>query len=71
MTESTSDMLTVDELQDFLRVSRATIYQLMASKSLPRPLKIGRCNRWLRREVESWRDRQPRADVRVRDTTAA
>ena len=71
MTTATSDMMTIDEVQSFLLVSRATIYELMATKGLPRPLKIGRSNRWLRLEVENWRSAQPRADVQVREAEPA
>ena len=65
MTTAPSDMMTVDEVLSFLKVSRATVYELMATRGLPRPLKVGRSNRWLRPEVEAWRNAQPRADVRV------
>ena len=63
MTTATSDMMTIDEVQSFLKVSRATVYELMATKRLPRPLKVGRSNRWLRLEVENWLAAQPRAHV--------
>ena len=66
MTTATSDMMTIDEVQSFLKVSRATVYELMATKRLPRPLKVGRSNRWLRLEVENWLAAQPRAHVQVR-----
>ena len=67
MTTATSDMMTIDEVLSFLKVSRATVYELMATRGLPRPLKVGRSNRWLRLEVEAWRNAQPRADVQVRE----
>ena len=70
MTTATSDMMTINEVRSFLLVSRATIYELMATKGLPRPLKIGRCNRWLRHEVAGWRAEQPRANVQVREPAA-
>ena len=65
------DLLTLAEVQAKLRVSRATIYELMSSRGLPRPLKIGRQNRWPRLEVDSWLGAQPRADVQIREVSAA
>ena len=65
------DLLTIGEVQSLLKVSRATVYELMAARGLPRPLKIGRCNRWPRLEVEGWIEAQPRAHVLVRGETAA
>ena len=37
MTTATDDLLTIAEVQSFLRVSRATIYQMMATRGLPAP----------------------------------
>ena len=71
MTTSTSDMMTIAEVRSFLLVSRASVYKLMETKGLPRPLKIGRSSRWLRLEVENWRSAQPRADVQVREAEPA
>ena len=63
---TTPDLLTIGEVQSLLKVSRASVYQLMAARGLPRPLKIGHCNRWPKSEIEGWIVAQPRADVQVR-----
>ena len=67
MTTATTDLLTIAEVQSFLKVSRASIYELVAKRGLPRPLKVGRSNRWLRIEVEAWIEAQPRASIHVRE----
>ena len=66
MTTATTDLLTIAEVQSFLKVSRATIYEMMATRGLPPPIKIGRSNRWHRFEVEAWIEAQPRASIHVR-----
>ena len=67
MTTATDDLLTIAEVQSFLRVSRATIYQMMATRGLPAPIKIGRSNRWPKSEIENWLAAQPRAQVRIEE----
>ena len=62
-----ADLLTIDEVQSLLKVSRATVYELMATRGLPVPVKVGRSNRWPRFEIEGWIDAQPRAQVRIEE----
>ena len=71
MTRATTDLLTIAEVQSLLKVSRATVYQLIKARGLPVPLKIGRCNRWPKSEIEGWIVAQPRAHVQVREEDAA
>lgn len=50
-----SDML-VDMvfLTTLLKVSDKWIYQLVKTKRFPAPIKLGRCSRWRKSEVEAW-----------------
>ena len=41
-----------------LRCGRSKIYVLMDNEEFPRPIKIGRDNRWIASEVEAWLARQ-------------
>lgn len=48
------EFLTGDQVARMLKVSRATVFRLLASGRLPRGRKLGRCRRWSRREIEAW-----------------
>ena len=37
-----------------LNCSKSTLYKLMSSDSFPPPIKLGRDNRWMEREVLEW-----------------
>lgn len=47
------DILTVEEMANFLRVPKATIYKLARLGQIPAS-KIGKHWRFLRRDVEHW-----------------
>jgi excisionase family DNA binding protein len=49
-TENKDEYLTMNELIKTLKISRPTVYRIMASKKI-RPRKIGRQNRFLLSEV--------------------
>ena len=66
-TRPAADLITLAEVRSLLRVSRSSVYELMAKRGLPRPVKIGRSNRWYRHEVDAWLDAQPRAAIQVRE----
>ena len=55
------EILTLAEVLDVLKCSRSTIYQLMKTAGFPRPLKVGRDNRWQAAEVADWLARQAAA----------
>ena len=61
----TKDLLTLEDVRERLRVSRATVYRLMAEEGLPLPIKVGRANRWLAVEVTAWLDARRRASIYV------
>ena len=58
------DLLTLDEVLDMLKCSRASIYAWMdgcgAAPPFPRPIKIGSGNRWVKSEILEWVAAQPR-----------
>jgi excisionase family DNA binding protein len=60
-----SDML-VDMvfLTTLLKVSDKWIYQLVKTKRFPAPIKLGRCSRWRKSEVEAWLQEKIDASVR-------
>lgn len=53
-----NDLITRDEVMDRLRCGRSKIYVLMDNDGFPRPIKIGRDNRWIASEVDAWLERQ-------------
>ena len=57
------EILTLAEVLAELKCSRSTVYQLMKNADFPRPLKVGRDNRWPAAEVAAWLARQAAARV--------
>lgn len=51
--QSIPDIMTLNEVADFLRTSRWTIYQLLRTSNLPF-FQVGRRKRFLRSEVVKW-----------------
>lgn len=49
-----SQMLTVSEVADYVRVSVRTIWSHVAKGTFPPPLSIGRAKRWLRSDIDAW-----------------
>ena len=48
-----SELLTVDEVADFLRVKPSTVYEWAKNGKIP-ARKVGRLWRFSREEIESW-----------------
>ena len=59
------DLLALPDLQERLQISRATVYELIAKDGLPRPIKIGRSNRWITTEVSAWLAERKRAAIHI------
>ena len=53
-----NDLITRDEVMDRIRCSRSKLYVLMDTGGFPRPIKIGRDNRWIASEIDAWLERQ-------------
>lgn len=55
---------TIGEVMDRCSISRSTIYRMMESGVLPRPVKIGeRAVRWYESEIVDFVGSRPRAEV--------
>ena len=54
-------LLTLDGVMERLGVARTTVYRLMEDEGFPRPLKVGRANRWKADEIEAWLECQAEA----------
>ena len=52
------ELWTADDLSDFLKVPKATLYNWNYLRVGPRPLKIGRHLRWWKSEVIEWVNEQ-------------
>ncbi|WP_026959305.1 helix-turn-helix transcriptional regulator [Aliagarivorans taiwanensis] len=56
--ENTSEpLLTLEDLQGLLKISRSQVYKLVNRGQLPQPLKIGSNSRWKAAEVMSFIDK--------------
>lgn len=65
MTTSTDPLLTRDEVLRLLKVSRSSLYLLIAKGGFPQPVKLGPLsNRWVEREVQEWLRTRPRAMIK-------
>jgi excisionase family DNA binding protein len=52
------ELITKIELAKLLRICVATIDNLVAAGKLPKPMKVGRQNRWDRITIEKWMQTQ-------------
>ncbi len=46
------DLLTILDIAALLRVDRRTIHCWATTGLLPKPIKLGRCTRWRKHEIE-------------------
>ena len=46
-------LLSDQQVAAILATSRATVWRRTNDGSLPRPIKVGHCTRWLRSEIEA------------------
>jgi excisionase family DNA binding protein len=51
---SLPSMLSADELAEWLKISKRTIWRLKSAGAIPQPVKIGRSVRWQRTDVAAW-----------------
>ncbi len=59
MLREANDVLTLDELSAYLRVSKSTLYKLVQSGALPGQ-KVGKQWRFRKDAVDEWLVRNPR-----------
>lgn len=50
--------MTTDELSEFLRIPKATIYRWRQERRGPKAVRVGKHLRYRRTDVEAWLDRQ-------------
>jgi excisionase family DNA binding protein len=55
-----NDILTVQELCDWLKVKKSFVYRLSSEHRIP-CLRIGSCLRFRRRDIETWLEQQVEA----------
>lgn len=60
-----SDIMTIDEVADYLRINKKTAYRLAGDEKLP-GFKVGGAWRFRRAEIESWIDEDARAKKKKR-----
>jgi predicted DNA-binding transcriptional regulator AlpA len=53
-------MLTLKDIAADLKVSLRQVYRLTSKQSFPPAVKIGELRRWMPKEYEEWKERQPR-----------
>ena len=59
------ELMTLPDLQERLKISRASVYALIARDGLPMPIKIGRSNRWIVTEIAAWLAERKRAAIHI------
>ena len=52
--DSLPEMLSAEELADWLKISKRTVWRLKSAGAIPKPVKIGRSVRWQRTDVSAW-----------------
>lgn len=50
----TYSLLTITDIMKMLRVSKATVYNLIKRGQIPSPIKIGGGTRWRNNDIESY-----------------
>ena len=53
-------LLTIREMLDELKISRASLYRFKRTPDFPKAIKLGGSNRWVASEVEEWLRQRPR-----------
>ena len=56
MDEESGDVLTIDELAEYLRISRSTLYKLAQDGKIP-CRKVGRHWRFRKQAIDRWLER--------------
>lgn len=51
---SAMELLTIVEVARLCKLSTRAIYNLVARRAMPTPIKIGAATRWRRADIEAW-----------------
>ncbi|MFW6457427.1 MAG: helix-turn-helix transcriptional regulator [Planctomycetota bacterium] len=54
MVDKSNALLIIDAVADRLGVSIRTIHRLRQRGRFVRPVKVGRCTRWRRQDIDEW-----------------
>lgn len=60
MPSSSNDIMTIDELAEYLKISKSTLYKLAVENKVPGQ-KIGKRWRFRKVAIDRWLDEKPRA----------
>lgn len=52
--KTVNDLLRQDDLMEFMKISRATLWRIRRHKDFPKPVVLLGCKRWRREDVETW-----------------
>lgn len=58
MASTDGSLLDMDDLLLVVKVSKSTVYKLMALDEFPRPIKIGDRSLWKRSDIDHWIENQ-------------
>ena len=50
----TADILTVDQLAEFLQCSRVQVYRLLKARKIPQGFRLGEGRRWTTESILEW-----------------
>jgi excisionase family DNA binding protein len=67
MKDSPGEVLTIDELSDYLKISKSTLYKLVREGKIPCQ-KVGRHWRFRKEAIDRWLEECDQADSGVRRT---
>ena len=65
MDEESGDVLTIDELADYLKISRSTLYKLAQEGRVP-CRKVGRHWRFRKQAIDRWLERSDTDGAKTR-----
>ena len=49
-----SPLIRLDQVVQYLDISKSKVYSMMQANEFPHPIRIGIATRWLKAEVEEW-----------------
>lgn len=66
LSHAADRLLRAREVAGVLGIGLRTLWRLVSCGTLPRPIYIGRCARWLQSEIDAWLEAQRKAPRRRR-----
>jgi len=56
--DTTAELWTVKEVAAALKLGQRTIWRMVSTGALPKPIRLGRSVRWRRATIERWLEEQ-------------